>query len=56
MPLSWREVNAKLDPRRFTIATAPARIGRWKGDPVAPVLEEQPDLVTALGRLLAEQA
>ena len=54
MPLSWREVNGKLDPGRFTIKTAPARIRRWRADPVAAVLDCQPDLVTALGRLLAE--
>ncbi len=54
MPLGWREVNGKLDPRRFTIKTAPARIRRRKADPLAPVLTEQPDLVQALGRLLTE--
>jgi bifunctional non-homologous end joining protein LigD len=56
MPLNWREVSARLDPRRFTIATAAARIKRWQGDPMAEVLERRPDLVTALGRLLAMQA
>ncbi|WP_372619451.1 non-homologous end-joining DNA ligase [Falsiroseomonas sp.] len=28
MPVSWREVNAKLDPGAFTIVTAPARVRR----------------------------
>jgi bifunctional non-homologous end joining protein LigD len=55
MPLNWREVNGSLDPRRFTIASAPARIKRWRGDPLSPLLDSQPDLVTALERLLAAQ-
>ncbi len=52
MPLGWREVSARLDPRRFTIETAPARIRRWRKDPLAAVLEQRPDLLTALERLL----
>jgi bifunctional non-homologous end joining protein LigD len=54
MPLGWREVNGRLDPRRFTIATATARLKRWRGDPLAAVLEQRPDLVRALAGLLAE--
>jgi bifunctional non-homologous end joining protein LigD len=30
MPLSWAQVKADLDPKRFTVRTAPALIGRSK--------------------------
>jgi bifunctional non-homologous end joining protein LigD len=43
-------VTARLDPRRFTIRTAPARLDRV-GDPMAPVLGEGLDIAAALGRL-----
>jgi bifunctional non-homologous end joining protein LigD len=52
MPLRWREVNARLDPRRYTIRNAATRLTRLEeGDPLAPVLEDAPDLVGALARL-----
>jgi bifunctional non-homologous end joining protein LigD len=51
MPLLWREVNKKLDIRRFTIRTAPRRLARSKADPLLPVLDTAPDLVGALARL-----
>jgi bifunctional non-homologous end joining protein LigD len=50
-PLEWREVGPKLDPKRFTIETVPARLRRRKHDPLAPVVDEVPDLPRALERL-----
>ncbi|TWT15164.1 DNA ligase D [Reyranella sp. CPCC 100927] len=47
MPLTWNQVRAGLDPRRFTIRTVPALIARSKawvgyddaGQPLAPAVE-----------------
>jgi bifunctional non-homologous end joining protein LigD len=51
MPLEWREVTPKLDIRKFTIKSAPARMQKLASDPLLPVLEAQPDLVHVLQRL-----
>jgi len=32
-PLDWKEVNAKLDPARFTLGTLPERLKRQRRDP-----------------------
>jgi bifunctional non-homologous end joining protein LigD len=53
MPLEWDEVNADLDPRRFTIRNAIERMERLGSDPVLPVLDARPDLAQILERLAA---
>ena len=51
MPLRWSEVDEKLDPRAFTLKSAPARMRKLKRDPLAKVLELDPDVSEALDRL-----
>ena len=53
MPLAWSEVTPKLDIRKFSIVNAPARMKKLKDDPLRAVLEEKPDLVSALEKLHA---
>ncbi len=56
MPLTWDEVNADLDPRRYTIKTAVERMQALGDDPVRPVLDETPDLAVALEKLATKMA
>ncbi len=51
MPLEWSEVTPRLDIARYTIRTAPARMEKLGEDPLRPVLDLKPDLVTALAGL-----
>lgn len=50
-PLEWSEVNSLLDLKSFTIRSMPERLAGLVSDPVAPVLQLRPDLVSALSRL-----
>ena len=49
-PLSWDEVTEELDPGLFTMRTVPERAARL-GDPMAPLLEDKPDIAKAIERL-----
>lgn len=49
-PLHWEEVNAKLDPRHFTIETIFSRLS-GKKDPFKPVLGVGINMKTALTKL-----
>lgn len=51
MPLTWDEVNERLDPKHFTIRNAQERMMALGEDPVRAVLEEKPDLGQVLQRL-----
>jgi len=53
-PLLWDEVDETLELKQFTIRSLPDRMAAFGHDPLAPVLTEKPDLVTAIGRLAAE--
>lgn len=50
-PLNWSEVSAKLDVRRHNLRTVPKRLKKLPEDPLLPVLDTRPDLMTVLGRL-----
>jgi bifunctional non-homologous end joining protein LigD len=54
VPLTWREVNRKLDIRKHTIKTVPERMRKLGTDPLAEVLDLSPDLGAALERLMDE--
>ena len=51
MPLRWRELTSKLDPRKFTIKNAVKRMRSLQEDPLLKVLELKPDLHAALEHL-----
>lgn len=50
-PLLWEEVTHDLRIEDHTIANMPERMERLGADPLRPVLDDEPDLLGALGRL-----
>ena len=49
-PLTWDEVNGKLDPANFTLRTIPDRLARLRGDPwegFSSARQRLPDLAVA---------
>src|SRR5207245_6730700 len=50
MPLRWSEVGSKLDPAKYTLKNAPARMKKLGEDPLAPILTLRPDLHSALAK------
>ncbi|MBW3534941.1 MAG: DNA ligase D [Gemmatimonadetes bacterium] len=51
-PLRWKEVGSRLELADYTIRSVPRRMRALKdGDPMAPVLRDEPDLMTALAAL-----
>jgi bifunctional non-homologous end joining protein LigD len=52
-PITWREVTPKLDIRAFTIRNVPERMKKLKQDPLIGIMDEKPDLMSALERLHA---
>jgi bifunctional non-homologous end joining protein LigD len=50
-PLAWSEVSSKLDVRKLNLRTVPKRLQKLGEDPLLPVLELCPDLMSALGKL-----
>lgn len=49
-PLAWSEVSSRLDVRKLNLRTVPRRLRRIE-DPLLPVLELRPDLMSALAKL-----
>jgi bifunctional non-homologous end joining protein LigD len=54
-PLSWNEIDATLDPREFTIVTAPKRFEKM-GDLWAPLRRKKPANLEAVFRKYASKS
>jgi bifunctional non-homologous end joining protein LigD len=52
LPLDWDEVNATLSPTRWSMLSVPARFDE-RGDPMRPMLDDRPDVASAVGKLAA---
>ncbi len=49
-PVTWDELQGRMDPGAFTLRTVPERLARM-GDPMRGLLEAHPDVETATSRL-----
>jgi bifunctional non-homologous end joining protein LigD len=48
MPLSWHELDMKLDPRKYTIETIPGILSKRKKDPWLGLLQNKQSLSSAI--------
>ena len=56
MPLTWAQVKADLDPRRYTVRTVPALLARtkaWADYDEAAVIDQGGDQEARLGQMTA---
>lgn len=51
MPLSWGQVNSRLEMSRYTLKTVPAMLARQKQDPFAKLMTQSADVAASLEKL-----
>jgi len=56
MPLRWREVTPRLDPKRFHLRNAARRMARLGDDPLLGVLGTRVDWIGALAHWAEREA
>ena len=51
LPLDWKDVNARLDPSRYTLASVPKLLATRRNDPWAGMMKHQQSIAGALRAL-----